>query len=89
MTKLEELAEKHCGMLPPLPHGTSYYFTLDQLAALIKEFAGEPYAFGLEYQTMGGDVSEKLSYTKSGAGVCKRLNGESHETPLYALELDK
>jgi len=42
----------------------------------------EPAAWMLAIQTMGGDVGWKLSWTQSGAGVCHRLSGESHEKPL-------
>lgn len=43
----------------------------------------EPVAWMLGCQTMGGDVGWKLSWSKSGAGVCHRLNGEEFEQPLY------
>lgn len=43
----------------------------------------EPAAWMLGCQTMGGDVGWKLSWSKSGAGVCHRLNGEEFEQPLY------
>lgn len=41
-------------------------------------------AWMLEYQTMGGDTTWKLSWSKSGAGVCNRIQGPSHEIKLYA-----
>ena len=43
----------------------------------------EPSAWMLGCQTMGGDVGWKLSWYKSGAGVCHRLSGEEFEHPLY------
>lgn len=43
----------------------------------------EPVAWMLGYQTMGGDVGWKLSFSQSGAGVCHRLNGEQFEQPLH------
>ena len=43
----------------------------------------EPSAWMLGCQTMGGDVDWKLSWSKSGAGVCHRLNGKEFEQPLY------
>lgn len=43
----------------------------------------EPSAWMLGCQTMGGDVGWKLSWSKSGAGVCHRLSGEEFEHPLY------
>lgn len=46
----------------------------------------EPAAWVLDYQTMGGDIAQKLSWNRSGFGVCNRLCGEDHETPLYTRE---
>lgn len=43
----------------------------------------EPTAWMLECPTMGGDTTWKLSWSKSGAGVCNRIQGKSHEKPLY------
>ena len=43
----------------------------------------QPSAWMLGCQTMGGDVGWKLSWSKSGAGVCHRLSGEEFEHPLY------
>ena len=43
-------------------------------------------AWALKHQTMSGDISSKLSWSKSGAGVCERLLGEDNETPLYAAQ---
>ena len=43
----------------------------------------EPVAWMLGCQTMGGDVGWKLSFSRSGAGVCHRLSGESFEQRLY------
>lgn len=42
-----------------------------------------PVAWMLGYQTMGGDVGWKLSFSQSGAGVCQRLQGEELEKRLY------
>ncbi len=44
----------------------------------------EPKAWMLEIQTHGGDTAWILSWTRSGAGLCNRLQGETHEIPLYA-----
>jgi len=41
-----------------------------------------PTAWMLAVQTMSGDVGWKLSWSQSGAGVCRRLSGEAHEKPL-------
>ena len=43
----------------------------------------EPVAWMLGCQTVGGDVGWKLSFSRSGAGVCHRLSGESFEQRLY------
>ena len=43
----------------------------------------EPVAWMLEYQTMMGSTDWILSWSKSGAGVCNRLQGQEHEKPLY------
>lgn len=45
----------------------------------------EVVAWQLGCQTMGGDVGYVLSWNKSGAGVCSRLNGEEHERALCRL----
>ncbi len=44
---------------------------------------GEPVAWMLECQTHTGDTAWKLSWSRSGAGVCNRLQGQWHEKPLY------
>lgn len=46
----------------------------------------EPTAWMLALQTMGGDVGWKLSWSQSGAGVCNRLSGKSHEKPLITTD---
>lgn len=51
-----------------------------ELAALQEQ---EPVAWMLECQTMTGDTCWRLSWSRSGAGVCRRLNGDAHEKPLY------
>lgn len=43
----------------------------------------KPIAWMLECQNMGNGTGWKLSWTRSGAGVCLRLNGEAHEVALY------
>ena len=43
----------------------------------------EPVAWIIGYQTITGDIGKKLSWSKSGAEVCNRLQGEEYETPLY------
>ena len=43
----------------------------------------EPVAWMLGCQTMGGDVDWKLSFSQTGAGMCRRLHGESFEQRLY------
>lgn len=43
----------------------------------------EPVAWSLGCQTMFGEVDWKLSWSKSGAGVCHRLSGKEFEHPLY------
>ena len=50
------------------------------IAALPKP---DPVAWALDCQSMGGGISSVLSWSKSGAGACKRLQGEAHEKPLY------
>lgn len=44
----------------------------------------EPVAWMLECQGWTGENDWILSWSRSGAGVCNRLNGESHEQALYA-----
>lgn len=46
----------------------------------------EPTAWMLAVQTMGGDVGWKLSWTQSGAGVCNRLSGATHEKALITTD---
>lgn len=43
----------------------------------------EPKAWMLECQTPGGDTGWILSWSRSGAGLCSRLPGATHEIPLY------
>lgn len=50
---------------------------------LICEPEDEPVAWIIGYQTMTGDIGKKLSWSKSAAEVCNRLQGEEYETPLY------
>lgn len=52
----------------------------DELEAMLKQ---EPAAWMLECPTCTGDLTWKLSWSKSGAGVCNRLSGDSHEKALY------
>ena len=42
----------------------------------------EPSAWMLACQTMTGDICWKLSWSRSGAGQCNRLSGESNEQAL-------
>jgi len=46
--------------------------------------SNEPVAWMLGCQTMGGDIDWKLSWSRSGGGVCHRLQGSEYEKPLYA-----
>ena len=43
----------------------------------------EPVAWMLECQQWTGDTAWLLSWSKSGAGQCNRLEGESHQRALY------
>lgn len=43
----------------------------------------EPVAWMLECQNPGNGTSWRLSWSRSGAGVCNRLPGEASERPLY------
>ncbi len=43
----------------------------------------EPVAWMLECPTMTGDTGWILSWSRIGAGLCNRLQGEEHEKPLY------
>lgn len=57
----------------------------DALAAKLAELEGqEPAAWMLECPTMTGDTGWLLSWSRSGAGVCNRLQGDQSEKPLYA-----
>lgn len=49
----------------------------------------EPVAWMLGYQTMGGGIGWKVSWTQSGAGVCHRLSGEEYEKPLITTDQAK
>ena len=51
--------------------------------ALAQKDEQEPVAWMLEHQTMTGDTGWILSWTRTGAGLCNRLQGEEHEKPLY------
>ena len=42
----------------------------------------DPEAWMLATQTLGGDVAWVLSWSRSGAAVCCRLNGEAYEKAL-------
>ena len=42
-----------------------------------------PVAWMLECPTITGDTDWILSWSRSGAGLCNRLQGEEHEKPLY------
>jgi len=61
------------------------------VADLLREFeayvrAGmdqQPTAWVLEFMSPGGDISHCLSWQKSGAGVCNRLEGSEHEMALF------
>ena len=43
----------------------------------------EPVAWMLECPTMTGDTGWILSWSRTGVGLCNRLQGEEHEKPLY------
>jgi len=43
----------------------------------------EPVAWIVPVQTLGGDISQKLSWTKSGAGISGVLFEPSERFPLY------
>lgn len=43
----------------------------------------KPVAWMLECQNMGTGTNWKLSWTRSGAGVCSRIEGAAHEVSLY------
>jgi len=43
----------------------------------------QPTAWVLEFMSPGGDISHCLSWQKSGAGVCNRLEGSEHEMALF------
>ena len=45
----------------------------------------EVVAYMLECPSMTGGTTWKLSWSKSGAGVCVPLNGDAHKVPLVAL----
>ena len=51
--------------------------------ALAQKDEQEPVAWMLECPTMTGDTGWILSWSRSGAGRCNRLQGEEHEKPLY------
>ena len=51
--------------------------------ALAQKDEQEPVAWMLECPTMTGDTGWILSWSRSGAGLCNRLQGEEHEKPLY------
>ena len=42
-----------------------------------------PVAWMLECPTTTGDTDWRLSWSRIGAGLCNRLQGEEHEKPLY------
>lgn len=46
----------------------------------------KPVAWMLAYQTISGGIGWKLSWTRSGAGVCNRLPGESREKSLITTD---
>jgi hypothetical protein len=43
----------------------------------------KPNAYALGCQSMTGEITWILSWTRSGAGVCNRLEGVEYERPLY------
>ena len=51
--------------------------------ALAQKDEQEPVAWMLECPTMTGDTGWILSWSRIGAGLCNRLQGEEHEKPLY------
>ena len=51
--------------------------------ALAQKDEPEPAAWMLECPTITGDTDWILSWSRSGAGLCNRLQGEEHEKPLY------
>lgn len=65
----------------PQPPEATVNHSLTVEAAPVK--LPEPSAWMLGCQTIGGDVDWKLSWSKSGAGVCHRLSGKEFEHPLY------
>lgn len=86
---LDELAEAH-GVKPSVPpkKGSTAWHVLRAITAcreaLAQKDEQEPVAWMLECQTMtGGDTGWILSWSRSGAGLCNRLQGEDHEKPLY------
>ena len=52
-------------------------------AALAQKDEQKPAAWMLECPTMTGRTGWILSWSRSGAGLCDRLQGEEHEKPLY------
>lgn len=44
----------------------------------------KPVAWMIECQQWTGDTAWQLSWSQSGAGQCNRLEGDSHQRPLYA-----
>lgn len=45
-------------------------------------------AWMLECPTPGGDTGWVLSWSRSGSGVCNRLQGTEHEKPLYTHPME-
>ena len=58
-------------------------------AALAQKDEQEPVAWMLECPTMTGDTGWILSWSRIGAGLCDRLQGEEHEKPLYTAPLKR
>ena len=83
---LDELADVHGTSKKAKPGSTSWH--VDRAIATCREALAqndeqEPVAWMLECPTMTGDTGWILSWSRIGAGLCNRLQGEEHEKPLY------
>ena len=83
---LDDLADVHGTSEKAKPGSTSWH--VDRAIAACREALAqkdeqEPVAWMLECPTMTGDTGWILSWSRIGAGLCNRLQGEEHEKPLY------
>ena len=83
---LDDLADVHGTSKRAKPGSTSWIVNRAIIAcreALAQKDDQEPVAWMLECPTMTGDTGWILSWSRIGAGLCNRLQGEEHEKPLY------